>query len=99
MVNTSVAGGTPTRGACVVTAANNGTSLALSAGTIPASGSCTVTVNVTSAAAGSYLNNTGRDRKSVVEGKRADPGARGVRSQTTGATDFTASLGTPNVAS
>ncbi|MGZ5571583.1 MAG: beta strand repeat-containing protein, partial [Usitatibacter sp.] len=38
---------------------NNGTSVALAAGTVPASGSCTVTVNVTSATAGSYLNNTG----------------------------------------
>ena len=34
-------------------AANNGNSVALSGGTIPASGSCTVTVNVTAAAAGS----------------------------------------------
>jgi uncharacterized repeat protein (TIGR01451 family) len=41
------------------TAAASGTSLALSGGTIPANGSCTVTVAVTSAVAGSYLNNTG----------------------------------------
>ena len=41
------------------TAAANGSSLALSGGTIPASGSCTLTVVVTSAVAGSYLNSTG----------------------------------------
>ena len=39
-----------------MTAANNGTSVALAGGTIPASGSCTVTVNVTSAAGGTYNN-------------------------------------------
>ena len=41
------------------TAAANGTSLALSGGTVPASGSCTVTVSVTANVAGSYLNSTG----------------------------------------
>ena len=45
--------------AATVTAANNGASVALSGATVPASGSCTVTVNVTSATAGSYLNSTG----------------------------------------
>ena len=39
-----------------MTAANNGTSVALSGATIPASGSCTVTVNVTSAVAATYNN-------------------------------------------
>lgn len=42
-----------------VTAANNGNTLTLSGGTIPASGVCTVTVNVTAASTGSYLNSTG----------------------------------------
>ena len=42
-----------------VTAAAGGTSLVLSGGTIPASGSCTVSVTVTSATAGSYVNSTG----------------------------------------
>ncbi|NVN99362.1 MAG: DUF11 domain-containing protein [Geobacteraceae bacterium] len=41
------------------TAANNGTSLALANATIPANSSCKVTVNVSSAAFGTYVNNTG----------------------------------------
>ena len=49
---TTPCGGTATGSA-------NGSSLALSGGTIPANGNCTVTVAVTSAVAGSYLNNTG----------------------------------------
>lgn len=58
MVNTASANGATTCGG-TVTAANNGNSVALSGGTIPALGSCTVTVNVTSATAGSYTNSTG----------------------------------------
>lgn len=58
LANTASANGATTCGG-TVTAANNGSSLALSGGTIPASGSCTVTVNVTSATAGSYTNSTG----------------------------------------
>src|SRR5205085_3470576 len=58
LVNTAAASGATTCGGAV-TAANNGTSVALSGGTIPASGSCTVSVNVTSAAAGGYANSTG----------------------------------------
>src|SRR5205807_5106768 len=58
LVNTASASGATTCGGAV-TAANNGTSLALSGATIPATGSCTVTVNVTSATAGSYNNSTG----------------------------------------
>ena len=46
---TTCAGGT-------VTVAPSGTTLALSGASIPASGSCTVTVNVTAAAAGNYVN-------------------------------------------
>ena len=42
-----------------VVASAGGTSLTLSGGTIPALGSCTVRVTVTSAIAGSYVNNTG----------------------------------------
>ena len=41
------------------TAANGGGSVALTGGTIPAGGSCTITVDVTSAAANSYVNTTG----------------------------------------
>lgn len=58
LVNSASAGGATTCGG-TVTAANGGSSLALSGGTIPANGSCTVTVNVTSATAGSYTNSTG----------------------------------------
>ncbi|MCF8177017.1 MAG: hypothetical protein K9J74_00770 [Sulfuritalea sp.] len=58
LVNTSSAGGATSCGG-TVTAANDGGSVALSGGTIPASSNCTVTVNVTSATAGSYLNSTG----------------------------------------
>ena len=36
--------------------ANNGTSIGLSSGTLAANGSCTLTVNVTSGASGSYFN-------------------------------------------
>ncbi len=39
-----------------LTAAGGGNSIALSGGTIPAGGSCTVTVNVTSSTTGSYIN-------------------------------------------
>jgi trimeric autotransporter adhesin len=42
-----------------VTAANGGGSLSLSGATIPGNGSCTVTVNLTSASAGSYLDSSG----------------------------------------
>jgi uncharacterized repeat protein (TIGR01451 family) len=50
--NTSCAGGT-------VTAVPGASSLSLSGATIPANGSCTVTVNVTSALEGIYVNGTG----------------------------------------
>src|SRR5207237_5033159 len=56
LVNTASASGATTCVGGTVTAANNGTSVALSGATIPASGSCTVTVNVTSAAVGTYNN-------------------------------------------
>src|SRR5204863_2489199 len=59
LVNTSSANGATTCGAGTVTAANGGGSVVLASGTVPASGSCTVTVNVASATAGSYLNSTG----------------------------------------
>jgi hypothetical protein len=49
--STTCSGGT-------VTASPGGTSLALSGATIPASGSCTVTVTVTTATVGSYTNTT-----------------------------------------
>ncbi|MEQ1814213.1 MAG: hypothetical protein ABL860_07165 [Candidatus Nitrotoga sp.] len=58
VTNTATPGLTNTCGG-TATAAANGSSLALSGGTIPASGSCTLTVAVTSSVAGSYLNSTG----------------------------------------
>jgi uncharacterized repeat protein (TIGR01451 family) len=58
MLNTASANGTSTCGG-TVTAINNGNSVALSGGTIPASGSCTVTANITSSFAGTYTNSTG----------------------------------------
>jgi len=58
MVNTASASPSTTCGG-TVTAANGGSSLSLSNGTIPASGSCEVTVNVTSATTGTYTNSTG----------------------------------------
>ena len=58
MVNTTSASPATTCGGAV-TAADGGNSLSLSGGTIPASSSCKVTVNVTSSIAGSYLNHTG----------------------------------------
>ena len=56
LVNTATPAGTTTCAGGTVTAAANGTSLALSGATVPANGSCTVTVNVTSATPGSYVN-------------------------------------------
>lgn len=58
LVNTASPGATNTCGG-TVTAAAGGTSLSLSGGAIPSGGSCTVTVNVTSAIAGAYDNSTG----------------------------------------
>ncbi|MEQ1838479.1 MAG: hypothetical protein ABL858_09145 [Candidatus Nitrotoga sp.] len=58
VTNTGTPGLTNTCGG-TATAAANGSSLTLSGGTIPASGSCTLTVAVTSSVAGSYLNSTG----------------------------------------
>ncbi|WP_066707877.1 DUF6701 domain-containing protein [Curvibacter delicatus] len=58
LLNTASANPVSTCGG-TVTAANNGNTLSLSGGAIPASSSCTVTVNVTAASTGSYLNSTG----------------------------------------
>lgn len=55
LVNTGTASPATTCGG-TATAANNGNTLQLAGGTIPAGGSCTVTVNVTSATPGSYSN-------------------------------------------
>ncbi len=59
LINTTSANGATTCTGGTVTAANSGNSVRLASGSIPANGSCTVTVNVTSAATGTYLNNTG----------------------------------------
>ena len=56
LVNAAVPGGATTCAGGSVTANAGAGSLALSGGTIPASGSCTVSVNVTSAIAASYAN-------------------------------------------
>ncbi len=55
VLNTAAPAGSTTCGG-TVTAAASGTSVALAGGTIPANGSCTVTVQQSAAAAGSYLN-------------------------------------------
>lgn len=61
LVNTATPAGAISGVGCsgTVTAANNGTALTLSGGTVPANGSCEITANVTSAAAGSYANTSG----------------------------------------
>lgn len=59
MVNTASASGATTCTGGTVTAANNGSSLSLSGATIPAGGSCTVTVNVTITATGAFSDSTG----------------------------------------
>lgn len=57
IVNSASAAGATTCAGGTVTAANGGPSVALSGGTIPAGGSCTVTVNITSSATGAHVNN------------------------------------------
>jgi hypothetical protein len=59
LVNTATPAGATSCAGGSVTAVAGGGSLALSGGTVPASGSCTVTVNVTSSVDGSYDNHTG----------------------------------------
>jgi mucin-19 len=61
LVNTAAATGALSGAGCVgtVTATNGGNALALSGGTVPAGGSCDITVNVSSATAASYLNSSG----------------------------------------
>ena len=61
LVNTSTPGASLSGVGCsgTVTASANGTALSLSGGSVPASGSCTISANVTSASAGSYANNSG----------------------------------------
>ncbi len=56
MVNSASPGGATSCTGGAVTAANNGTSMVLAGATIPASGSCTVTVNVVGTAAGVLTN-------------------------------------------
>lgn len=58
LVNAAAPGVTNTCGG-TVTAATSGNSLTLSAGTIPAGGSCSVSAKVTSTVGGAYLNTTG----------------------------------------
>jgi uncharacterized repeat protein (TIGR01451 family) len=56
LVNTGSASGATTCAGGVVTAANNGNSVALAGATVPAFGSCTVTVNVKSPTQAGYTN-------------------------------------------
>jgi len=60
LVNTATPAGTISGTGCsgTVTAAAGGNSLALSGGTIPANGSCTITASVAAATAGTYNNTT-----------------------------------------
>jgi uncharacterized repeat protein (TIGR01451 family) len=67
VVNAPVPGGATTCGG-VVTAAAGGNTVALTGGTIPASGSCTVTVNVRSAAVGVYNNGIAAGALSTILG-------------------------------
>ena len=57
LVNAGTPAGSTTCVGGTVTAVASGTSVALSGATIPASGSCTVSVSVTSSTSGSYNNN------------------------------------------
>ena len=61
------------------TAAANGTSLALSGGTIPAGGTCSLTAQVTSTVSGSYVNSTG-----LVTTTNAGSGAAATATLTVG---------------
>jgi len=70
LLNTATPGLTNTCGG-TATAAANGTSLSLSNGTISAGGSCTITVSVTSAVGGAYINSTGT--VTSAEGFVGDP--------------------------
>ena len=58
LVNIAAATASTTCGG-VVTAAGGGSGIALTGGTVPGPGSCKVTVDVTSAALGTYTNSTG----------------------------------------
>ena len=67
LVNTATPAGATTCGG-TVTAAVGGTSVALTGGTIPAGGSCTVTVNVASATVGTYTATLAAGALSTVIG-------------------------------
>jgi mucin-19 len=82
-----------------VTAAANGASLVLSGGNVPASGSCDITVNVTSAAAGSVVNSTGAVTTTNAGTSTSVNGTLTVLSHMTVAKAFTPSTVAPNVAS
>ncbi len=59
MLNTGTPAAATTCAGGSVTAANGGGSVGLTAGTVPANGSCSVTVNVSASSAGAYNNSTG----------------------------------------
>jgi uncharacterized repeat protein (TIGR01451 family) len=82
-----------------VTAAANGASLALSGGNVPASGSCDITVNVTSAAASSVVNSTGAVTTTNAGTSAAVNGTLTVLSHVTVAKSFAPTTVTAGVAS
>ena len=88
LVNTTTPSGTVSGAGCSgsVTAANNGTSLALSGGTVPAGSSCEITVNVTSATAGSYSNTSGgaSSTQTVIAGEPSNTAVLTVTAAPTG---------------
>ncbi len=79
IVNNPLPGGPALSNTCggTATAAPSGTSVSLSGGTIPASGSCAVSLTVTSNQVGVYTNTTG----AVTTTKRAPPPPRTPRSR------------------
>src|SRR6185437_14798784 len=99
LVNTASASGASTCAGATVTAANNGTSVALSGATVPASGSCTVTVNVTSASTGGYLNSTGSVTTTNAGTAAAASATLNVRTHPTVTKAFAPSLVAPGAAS
>ncbi len=76
LVNANPTNATTTCGGTLTSAAG-GNSMSLTGGTIPAGGSCTLTVNVTSASAGSYVNTTG-----IVSGSQGSSASGGTATLT-----------------
>ena len=101
MVNTGAPAGAISGTGCsgTVTAAANGTALALSGGSVPANASCDVTANVTSASTGSYSNSSGVVSTSNVASSSAASGTLVVLAHVTVAKSFTPTTVSTNAAS